>query len=87
MIEYYLLLFALIASCFAIHYGIELRRKSKAVKDHTNCSYCGQLLHTSFRMSYGWPGIPRVYKCKRWWCDLGKYLGYLEPKNYNKEEN
>jgi len=32
------------------------------------CSYCGRPLRSKYGLSYGVPGMPRVFKCDRWWC-------------------
>ncbi len=89
MINYYIILGVVISCVIGIQFAVELRRKSNAKKNgqETLCVYCGQPIDNKrFSMSYGWPGKLRVYKCRRWWCNLGKKLGYLEKKNYNNEE-
>lgn len=84
MIDYYTTLLGCILLIISICYNLELWRKRNGKKNDV-CTYCGCQLGNNFSMSYGIPGIPRVYKCKRWWCNMGKYLGYLE-KNYLKNE-
>lgn len=80
IIEYYVILISLVISIVAVQVGYELRLKKKLKKNENKCSYCGQHLTNDFGMSLPLPGTPIIYKCKRWWCNLMKYLGYLTVK-------
>lgn len=42
--------------------------------DKPKCSYCGRGLTAKYNFSYGVPGLPRIYGCKRWWCKLLRRL-------------
>lgn len=86
--DYYIILFSILASIFGIQVGVELRRITRAKENNNNtkCVYCGLPVGKKFSMSYGWPGKLQIVKCRRWWCNLGKKFGYLTPKNYNNQE-
>lgn len=82
VVDYYILLFSLVFAGYAVVYAIELRRLVK-YKRNDKCVYCGYPHGKKFSISYGMPGVLQIIKCKRWWCTLGKKLGYLEPHDYN----
>lgn len=82
-LDYYIILLSIVGSVFAIQYAYELRLTTK-FKDRDLCSYCGRHVTNEFTMSYGMTGLPRIFKCKRWWCNLLKFFGYLTKKT--KEE-
>lgn len=84
--NYYALLIGIILSISLIQIAYEIRLITK-LKNKNKCSYCGLHLTDQFKMSLPFPGIPLNFKCKRWWCDFFKYLGYLTPKKLdNKKE-
>lgn len=43
------------------------------------CSYCGKPLGKGFTFNSIFVQ-PTVYKCKRWWCNLGKKFGVFKVK-------
>jgi hypothetical protein len=38
------------------------------MSDQPNCTYCGNPVGAKYSFSYGFPGVPRVYKCDRAEC-------------------
>jgi len=54
--------------------------KNSIVPDQDRCSYCGLPNTSSVSFSYGFPGVPRIYKCNRWWRHL---LPIINWKRFN----
>jgi hypothetical protein len=89
MILYYFILFVAICWVVGMHFIIEMIKIDKSIKEGNKkdrCVYCHLPVGNRNTISYGWPGKLQIIKCKRWWCDLGKNLGYLIPKDYEKRK-
>lgn len=79
IIDYYIILISVVVLGMVIQVGYEVRQNVK-FKDRGKCSYCEQHLTETFGMSFPFVGAPTIFKCRRWWCNLLKHLGYLKVK-------
>ena len=73
--DYYLILLGIIITIIGGLYAYELNRKIN-LKSKDKCSYCGFPLTDHYKVSLS----IEIFKCKRWWCNFLKYLGYLKAK-------
>ncbi len=40
------------------------------------CTYCGKPVRNKYGFSYGFPSVPRTFRCDRFWCNLYTYRMY-----------
>lgn len=75
IINYYMILIGIVLSILLIQVAYEIQLLIK-LNGKEKCSYCGLPLTNPYKASITFTS----FKCKRWWCNLLKFLGYLTKK-------